>query len=83
MSILRDGQQITCDGEGCTDTAFLPVGLNSSISPRTLDLRVARGWLFVSREEGSSHYCPHCIPRYMAALSGSSIDSRREKEQVH
>lgn len=82
MSILKDGQQITCDGEGCTATAFLPVGLNSLISPRKMGPAVARGWLFVTREGGCSHYCPCCIPRYMAALSGSAMNGRPEKEPV-
>jgi hypothetical protein len=69
MSLSADGRKITCDGQNCLATAWLPVGL-TALLPRgaASDTESVRGWLFVTKRGHAGHYCPACIPRHLGAI---------------
>jgi len=58
--------------------AWLPVGL-TTLLPRGAapDAESVRGWLFVTRRSGACHYCPCCIPMYLASLAAPVTAAQR------
>lgn len=71
MSQMLDGRRVACDGEGCAETAYLPValrpGLGQTANP---DLPTAENWLFVREQSGWVHFCPRCSQRRLRSLAG-------------
>jgi hypothetical protein len=70
LSIEADGKYIFCDGENCQARTSAPVALQSFLLPDPQTL-ATRGWLFVHADGWPNHYCPHCAPGYLKALTGS------------
>lgn len=61
MSQMSDGRRVACDGEGCTETAYLPVALRSELGKAVdPDLPTAENWLFVREQDSWEHFCPRC-----------------------
>jgi hypothetical protein len=64
-----DGKHIACDGKGCLEQAYVPVGLRTALSVRRLEKQAGvEGWLFVDNADGSLHFCPRCSMPYLRSL---------------
>jgi hypothetical protein len=75
MSVLEGGR-IVCDGLVCGASASLPVALRSFLRPSVAPSDSAMGWLFVTRNDEQSHYCPRCAVRYRLTLpSGNTVNT--------
>lgn len=69
MSLSVDNRFIHCDGELCHEAAQLPVGLRSELGrgyqPTT---RSVNGWLFITSQGRSGHFCPKCSAAYLVRI---------------
>jgi hypothetical protein len=86
MSVLDDGQHISCDGDGCPACARLPVGLHPSLTPGARFRTPSADWLFVKSRGGERHYCPDCAAGYLNPTphppsAPGSVNSRQEQGQ--
>src|SRR5258708_7783790 len=71
MSVREDGKQIRCDGEGCQAVTALPVALRPQLLPPDSGTPAAEGWLFISGNGASRHFCPRCALKQL----DRSVDS--------
>ena len=69
VSFSRDGRFIHCDGKLCHEAAQLPVGLRSDLKrDRQPTARSVNGWLFITSEGKTGHFCPKCSAAYIVEL---------------
>lgn len=77
MSFSRTGDQIICDGQGCSEAAAVPVALRPILSSLPAEeTRRIDGWLFTVSRDGARHFCPKCIAQGLNGLTDAA--SRRE-----
>jgi hypothetical protein len=70
MSQMADGRRVACDGEGCVETAYLPVALRSELGQRMdPNMPTAENWLFVREKDSWEHFCPQCSHRRLRSLA--------------
>jgi hypothetical protein len=60
MSLIENGKQIRCDGEGCEALTRAPVGLRPLLSNKSMMPPAAEDWLFIVRQNADRHFCPRC-----------------------
>ena len=70
MILEEDGKQIHCDGEGCLAVTCLPIALHPQWLPSSYLLPTVAGWLFISSNGVTRHFCPLCAVKQLDRIAG-------------
>ena len=73
MSMLNDGREVHCDGDGCTAQTGWVIGLHSVSRSERLREETADGWLSVSRNHCARHFCPLCAVSFLNSVSNDLL----------
>jgi hypothetical protein len=79
MSLSKDGRTVRCDGGECTNAVPAPVALRRTVQTKIPpESDSITGWLFVTTQRGTRHYCPSCITSYLDDMNLMTANDSRD-----
>ena len=66
MSLHKNGRLLTCDGVACSASASIFVSFATVDSAGTVVQTPRLGWLYVTEEGRTRHFCPECGKLYLS-----------------
>ncbi len=67
MSLHKNGRLLTCDGVGCSASASIFVSFATVDIGGTVVQTPRMGWLYVTEEGRTRHFCPECGKLYLSS----------------
>jgi len=68
------GKRILCDGADCSAEASLPIALRALLRPHDSEGPSAAGWLFITGNGPSRHFCPNCASKSLDSMDTAGED---------